>query len=231
MNAGTSVRIPEKVPDMVSNGFELNKILESASKMTDGDNLQASARPIGSCLMETLPEMAEKRIYTDGAQGGTQQTLSRAQPTIRFPTGDDATAMENVQGTTHGKIKLNNFDLNNVYNDSVDCTENLQRSCAPSDPRTRPIDCALLVQQDTYKSSPPQTSATSDSTSARSLSTSSGEAQVYLLVLACLRFFIDTVMIMPLNSCVLGDCDAEVANHPVYVPTLVGMSIQFLKIG
>lgn len=181
---------------MVSNGFELDKVLGSPSKITDGNNLQVS-RSIGPCLMETVPEMAEKRKFTEDAQDGTLQTLSGTHPTIRFPSGGGATDRKNMQGTTSGRIKLNNFDLNNVYHDSQDCTENPERSCAPSNPGARPLDCALLVQQDSYKSSPPQTSANSDSTSARSLSTSSGEAQVYLVVLTCLRFFVDAVMIMP----------------------------------
>lgn len=177
LNAGTSVGTAEKVPDMVSNGLVPNKLLGSASRMADGCDLQASCRPIGPCLMATVPEMAEKRVFTDDAQVGMLQNLSGTQPTNRFPTGDGVPAMENMQGTTHGRIKLNNFDLNNVYNDSQDCIENPERSYGPANPGTRPLDRALLVQQDSYKSSPPQTSANSDSTSAQSLSTSSGEAQ------------------------------------------------------
>lgn len=229
MNARTSVGTPEKVPDVVSNGLEPNKLLASASKMADGTNLQASSRPIGPCLTAIVPEMSERRTFADDAQAGNLHNLSCTQPSVRFPTGNGVLALENMQGNMHGRIKLNNFDLNNVYNDSQDGIENLERSYAPVDPGTSPPDCTLLVQQDSYKSSPPQTSANSDSTSARSLSTSSGEAQVYFVVFSYLFLF--TVMVILLNSCGLGDRDPELHNPPDYVPIWSGTGNEFIKLG
>ncbi|XP_059632030.1 squamosa promoter-binding-like protein 1 isoform X2 [Cornus florida] len=148
-NAGTSVVIPEKDPP----------------------------RSIGQCVTASASEMTQKRIFTDDAQGGTLKTPSASKSSLPFPTKDCIPPKTNVPEITEGRIKLTNIDLNNVYDDSQDCTENLERSCDPGNLGTGSLDCPIWVHQDSHKSSPPQTSANSGSTSTQSPSSSSGEAQ------------------------------------------------------
>lgn len=75
--------------------------------------------------------------------------------------------------TSGGRSRPNNFDLNDVYVDSDDGMEYIEGSTAPHGLG------ASWVQQDSHQSSPPQTSGNSDSASAQSPSSSSGEAQVH----------------------------------------------------
>lgn len=81
--------------------------------------------------------------------------------------------------TSGGGSKLNNFDLNDIYVDSDDGTDDMERSTAPQGLGAVSIGCPSWVQQESHQSSPPQTSGNSDSASAQSPSSSSGEAQVY----------------------------------------------------
>lgn len=81
--------------------------------------------------------------------------------------------------TSGGGSKLNNFDLNDVYVDSDDGMDEIERSTVPQGLGAVSIGCPSWVQQDSHQSSPPQTSGNSDSASAQSPSSSSGEAQVY----------------------------------------------------
>lgn len=82
--------------------------------------------------------------------------------------------------TSGGRSKLNNFDLNDVYVDSDDGIDDIERSTVPQGLGTVSIGCPSWVQQE---SSPPQTSGNSDSASAQSPSSSSGEAQVCWIIL------------------------------------------------
>ncbi|XP_057790305.1 squamosa promoter-binding-like protein 1 [Salvia miltiorrhiza] len=79
--------------------------------------------------------------------------------------------------TSGGRSKLNNFDLNDIYVDSDDGTDDMERSTAPQGLGAVSIGCPSWVQQESHQSSPPQTSGNSDSASAQSPSSSSGEAQ------------------------------------------------------
>uniref|UniRef100_A0A5B7BUB4 Putative squamosa promoter-binding-like protein 12 n=1 Tax=Davidia involucrata TaxID=16924 RepID=A0A5B7BUB4_DAVIN len=134
-------------------------------------------RPIGQCMTISTSEMTQKKILSGGVLGGTLQTPSASQSTILFPATDNIPTKANVPETTVGRIKLNNIDLNNVYDDSQDSAEILERSCAPGNLGTGSLSCPLWVHQDSHKSSPPQTSGNSGSTSSQSPSSSSGEAQ------------------------------------------------------
>lgn len=87
-----------------------------------------------------------------------------------FADGRDATG---------GQSKLNNFDLNDAYIDSDDGIEDLDRSLVPANLGTSSLDCPSWMQQESHQSSPPQTSGTSDSASAQSPSSSSGDTQVF----------------------------------------------------
>ncbi|CAA0829446.1 Squamosa promoter-binding-like protein 1 [Striga hermonthica] len=82
-----------------------------------------------------------------------------------------------------GRTKLNNIDLNDTYDDSQDCTEELTNGYAPEKVVNMPCTGPLWLYMDSQKSSPPQISRNSGSTFSQSPSTSSGETQVptYLL--------------------------------------------------
>ncbi|KAK9013652.1 hypothetical protein V6N11_041653 [Hibiscus sabdariffa] len=82
-----------------------------------------------------------------------------------------------VPGNTAGAVKINNFDLNDIYIDSDDGADGIERSLVPANAGTSSLDCPSWVQQDSHQSSPPQTSRNSDSASAQSPSSSSGDAQ------------------------------------------------------
>ncbi|KAA8527982.1 hypothetical protein F0562_035149 [Nyssa sinensis] len=144
---------------------------------SNGTTEKDPPRPIGKCVTISASEMTQKRIPRGGAQGGTLQTPSTSQSTILFPTKVSIPTKANVPETSLGRIKLNNIDLNNIYDDSQDSAENLERSCAPGNLGTGSLSCPLWIHQDTHKSSPPQTSGNSGSTSSQSPSSSSGEAQ------------------------------------------------------
>lgn len=82
------------------------------------------------------------------------------------------------QNPTGGPSRLNNFDLNDVYIDSDDGLEDLERSPVAVNPRTNTVDCPSWIRQESHQSSPPPTSRNSDSASAQSPSSSSGDTQV-----------------------------------------------------
>ncbi|KAE9604599.1 hypothetical protein Lal_00010826 [Lupinus albus] len=79
--------------------------------------------------------------------------------------------------TTICKNGLNNIDLNSVYDDLQDNIDNPSNSCPPVPSGIGCLDHPACVQHDSLRSSPPQTSRNSDSTSTQSPSCSSGEAQ------------------------------------------------------
>lgn len=80
--------------------------------------------------------------------------------------------INNNMEATVGRLKLNNIDLNNAYDDSQDCMETMENF-----DNTRDNVPVWLRGRDPLKSSPPQTSGNSGSTATQSPSSSSGEAQ------------------------------------------------------
>jgi len=128
---------------------------------------------MGECMTASASDVAQKIISSDDAEGGRLKALSGVQYTDLLPSKDD------LPSKSITSIKLNNIDLNNVYDDSEEYVENLGRSHAPVNSGSRSLGHPSWVQQDPHKSSPPQTSGNSDFTSSQSPSSSSGEAQVY----------------------------------------------------
>nr|QMV47666.1 squamosa-binding protein-like 1B [Paeonia suffruticosa] len=161
LNAGTEIGSRAEVPNLISN--DQSTRIGSASKMNDCTNLQNPTRPAGQCGTVPDSETALKGTMVEDVPCGTSHTR------------DIFHANKNRQASAAVGIKLNNIDLNSVYNDSQDCLENFDRYHAPVNPGTENPVCPLWVQQDSHMSSPPQTSANSDSGSAQS--SSSGEAQ------------------------------------------------------
>lgn len=85
--------------------------------------------------------------------------------------GQQSISSPKIGSNDGGRIKLHNFDLNDVYIDSDDNVEDLERSPVSQD------FPSWIQQQDSHQSSPPQASANSDSASAHSPSSSSGDTQ------------------------------------------------------
>lgn len=98
-------------------------------------------------LSVNVPEIPRQEVYANG------------------------TATEN---RTEKQVKVNDFDLNDIYIDSDDGTD-IERS----PPLTNPASSSLDYPSWIHQSSPPQTSRNSDSASDQSPSSSGEDAQVY----------------------------------------------------
>lgn len=120
-------------------------------------------------------DLIQKRTLTDKAPGGVAPDASTSQPPLLFPTNTSNSIKENTSDTTEGRRKLNNIDLNNEYDGSQDCLEDLPDTFAPDN---TPSAGSLQLHKDSQQLSPPQNSRNSGSTSSQSPSTSSGETQV-----------------------------------------------------
>ncbi|GMJ09278.1 squamosa promoter binding protein-like 1 [Hibiscus trionum] len=116
-------------------------------------NGQGPPRPFKQCITETASEMPQKGVISN----------------------DNRVA--NIQGNTAGPVKMNKFDLNDIFIDSDDGVDDIEGSPAPLNTGTSSLDCPSWVQQDSHQSSPPQISGNSDSVSAQSPFSSSGDAQ------------------------------------------------------
>ncbi|XP_028076855.1 squamosa promoter-binding-like protein 12 isoform X1 [Camellia sinensis] len=169
-NAAMSLGTPEKVPDLISNGPKCTSMLGSISKKDVCIDIQDPLRPNGQCMAF---EGTEKRTITDNTQGGLFQTPYA----IPCPTRDNIPAKASVPDNGVGRMKLNDIDLNTVYDDSQDCSENLESYHAPVNLGIGSLYCTLRGHHDGQKSSPLQTSRNTGSTSTQSLSSLSREAQ------------------------------------------------------
>ncbi|KAG7036617.1 Squamosa promoter-binding-like protein 12, partial [Cucurbita argyrosperma subsp. argyrosperma] len=107
-------------------------------------------------------------------RGGDTPAISSVKPS----TSNSPPAYSEIRDNTVGQCKMMNFDLNDVYVDSDDGMEDIERQARPVvHMGTSSLECPSWVQQDSHQSSPPQTSGNSDSASAHSPSSSAGEAQ------------------------------------------------------
>lgn len=114
----------------------------------------------------------------DIVSGEKFQTFPAQLSNSRIPAKDCIAVNANASITRMERIKEFNIDLNNVYDDPEECMDPLERSDAPICVRNGSAGYPIWIQQDSDKSSPPQTSGNSGSLSTQSPSSSSGEAQV-----------------------------------------------------
>ncbi|KAK4405421.1 Squamosa promoter-binding-like protein 1 [Sesamum angolense] len=128
----------------------------------------------------TIPTTAltQKRMLTDKALGEVTYSESTSQYALQFPANASDSIKENTSDTTIGRTKLNNFDLNYVYDGPQDCMDNLPDASASEYLGNMSPAGPLWLYKDSQQSSPPQNRGNSGSTSSHSPSTSSGEAQV-----------------------------------------------------
>ncbi|KAL0308062.1 UNVERIFIED_CONTAM: Squamosa promoter-binding-like protein 1 [Sesamum angustifolium] len=127
----------------------------------------------------TIPTTAltQKRMLTDKALGEVTYSESTSQYALQFPANASDSIKENTSDTTIGRTKMNNFDLNYVYDGSQDCMDNLPDASASEYLGNMSPAGPLWLCKDSQRSSPPQNRRNSGSTSSHSPSTSSGEAQ------------------------------------------------------
>ncbi|GAB4841819.1 Cysteine desulfurase mitochondrial [Ancistrocladus abbreviatus] len=133
-------------------------------------------RIINQHLRVPTSEMPLKGLNAVNNGGGIVQTASSLKAGIMF-SKDCPPAHSEVRDSGAGRAKLNNFDLNDIYIDSDDGVEDLERSPVAGNFVTGSLDRPSWIQQDSQLSSPPHVSGNSDSASAQSPSSSSGEAQ------------------------------------------------------
>ncbi|XP_019414799.1 PREDICTED: squamosa promoter-binding-like protein 1 [Lupinus angustifolius] len=128
---------------------------------------------------ESVPayDMSHKCISLGNGGIGSSKPPSGPQSASAIRSRDSVPPQSVAAETTVRKNGLNNIDLNNVYDDLQDNIENPWNSCPPAPSGIGSLDHPLCVQRDSLRSSPPQTSRNSDSTSTQSPSCSSGEAQ------------------------------------------------------
>lgn len=138
---------------------------------------QGAPRTIQQNLPVTTSEVPQRGFCVKDARDQAIQTAHFENPITLFSIKDSPPAYSEARDSSAGRSRLNNFDLNDVYVDSDECTEDLERSPVALDLRTASLECPSLVQQDSHQSSPPQTSGNSDSASAQSPSSFSGESQ------------------------------------------------------
>ncbi|OIT02312.1 PREDICTED: squamosa promoter-binding-like protein 1 [Nicotiana attenuata] len=130
---------------------------------------QAPPRAKEHQFTNSAAEMPQKRLDAHDVRLEDARTASSQSPGILFPPiQSNSQAYAQGRGSTTGRSKLIDFDLNDVYVDSDDNIEDIDRS---------PVQCPSWLQQDSHQSSPPQTSGNSDSASAQSPSSSSGDTQ------------------------------------------------------
>lgn len=113
-------------------------------------------------------------ITTIGKEPLESETMHNGGLQIQDPSSQ--TTNNNIpskSSLTVGRMKLNNIDLNNAYDDSQDCMETMENFDTPENTDNVPI----WLRGDPHKSSPPQTSGNSGTTATQSPSSSSGEAQ------------------------------------------------------
>ena len=165
------------VPNLNSNGPEASRPSGSSIKTDNGFIRQDPPRTIAQCEAAPANGVTEKCIpLGDGGAGNLKP--SGPQPSNVILSRDSLPSRSTAAETSGGRDGLNNIDLNNVYKDIQDCVENPKKSSPPV-AEVRSLGHPLWLQCDSLKSSPPQTSRNSDSTSTQSPSRSSGEAQVY----------------------------------------------------
>ncbi|CAL0320206.1 unnamed protein product [Lupinus luteus] len=176
VKAGTSAAA-QNVPNVKSNGPETSRPFDSSIKMDNGPIHQD---PPGSRVQcESVPayELSHKCISLGNGGVGSSKPPSGPQSSSLIRSRDSVPPQSVAAVTTVDRNGLNNIDLNNVYDDLQDNNENPSNSRHLIPSWIGPLDHPSRVEHGSLRSSPPQTSRNSDTTSTQSPSSSSGEAQ------------------------------------------------------
>ncbi|CAK8544455.1 unnamed protein product [Lathyrus sativus] len=119
----------------------------------------------------SISEIQHQVMHAHDATVFDQQTTSSA----KLGVSNSPPAYSEARDSTAGQPKMNDFDLNDIYIDSDDGIEDIERLPVAANLVTSSLDYPWM-QQDSHQSSPPQ-SGNSDSASAQSPSSSTGEVQ------------------------------------------------------
>ncbi|KAE8697219.1 Squamosa promoter-binding-like protein 12 [Hibiscus syriacus] len=180
--AGHNKRRRKTNPATVVNGNSLNEkqtsgyllisLLRILSNMHSNSSDQTTDEDMLSQLLQSLAN--------NTGDGGRRNISCITETTSDIPQKGVCShdRVADVQGNTAGPVKMNNFDLNDIYIDTDDGVDDIERSPAPLNTETGSLDCPSLVHQVSNQSSPHQTSGNSDSASAQSPSSFSGDAQI-----------------------------------------------------
>ncbi|KAK4418001.1 Squamosa promoter-binding-like protein 1 [Sesamum alatum] len=152
----------QESPDLLNNLPSLGNSESVPALLSNGSLGQRSMQEHCTTTGDEMPRKV----------GDVQATSQR--PGIVLHTQASSQIYDQGRETSGGRSKLNNFDLNDIYVDSDDGMDDTERSTIP---QGLGIGCPSWAQQESHQSSPPQTSGNSDSASAQSPSSSSGEAQ------------------------------------------------------
>lgn len=175
MNDAGSLGHLKKVTDVVPSGTEHAEPSGSASKIDDCANIPDRQGLIRHCGIQPASNLAQRRANNDVQDG----SLSGSSSKIPISSGAIFPIRANEPEVNVGRIGMNNIDLNNVYDDSQENVDNFERPLVLKNPANSSLHSSVRVSE-SHKSSPPQGSGNSDSTSSESPSTSSGEAQVHI---------------------------------------------------
>lgn len=172
VNAGTSIEPSQKLLDMISDGLEPCKPFGSTSKVENPISLEASPNSEGQYQRErvSVSDMARARISSCPGLTNPLQSI------------DSLKAKSVSPETTVVRVKFNNIDLNNIYDDSQDPVENPGSSHLLVTSDTVSQENPLCIQNELHKPSLSRQSQNSDSTSTQSPCSSSGEPQVYYVI-------------------------------------------------
>ncbi|KAI4335070.1 hypothetical protein L6164_013751 [Bauhinia variegata] len=176
LNAGTS-GAAQNVPNMNSNGPEPSRPPGSTIKRNDGLTHQDSPKCMGQRAAVSAYDKTQKYLTSSNSGKGILNSPSGQQPSNVHLPRDGFPPQLVAAETTVGRNGLNNIDLNNVCDDIQDDGENPGKSHPGMTSGIGSLGHPSWLQYDSHKSSPPQTSRNSDSTSTQSPSSSSGEAQ------------------------------------------------------
>ncbi|XP_023637935.1 squamosa promoter-binding-like protein 12 isoform X2 [Capsella rubella] len=179
--------------DQTSN-YLLITLLKILSNIHSNQSDQAGDQDLLSHLLKSLVSQAGEHVVKNLVglmQGGGGLQASQALLSLGHAPQEDIKHHSNVFGTpwqevyasgsqeravpdrSEKQVKVNDFDLNDIYIDS-DNTTDIERS---SPPPTNPATSFLDYHHDSRHSSPPQTSTHSDSASDQSPSSSSRDPQ------------------------------------------------------
>ncbi|KAK7363411.1 hypothetical protein VNO77_05554 [Canavalia gladiata] len=170
------------------NGTSLASLLEESKGLVNAETLAAihhksnlnsnapeASRPSGSSINTDNSPMCVAQCEAVHAYGVTQNCIPSGDGgvgNLEPPSGPLLSSTDQPRdnrssrliaaepGTTVGRDSLNNIDLNNVYKDA----HNPKKPCHPAASEMQPIHHSSLLQCHSLKSSPPQTSRNSDST-------------------------------------------------------------------
>ncbi|KAK9747565.1 hypothetical protein RND81_02G000800 [Saponaria officinalis] len=152
---------------------QLLSSLANPSGMHTGKAISGLLHDSHKLLNGSIPnEIPRDGVHTVDNRGVEMQAASPQSPGSLFPIKESPPAA--FSDSSAGRKKLNNFDLNDIYIDSDDGTEDLERSPITDNYASASTDYPPWARHDSQQSSPPQNS---DSASGQSPSSSSGEAQ------------------------------------------------------